>query len=76
MPLDSFLIEPVQRIPRYCLLLSELLKYTDKSHADYENLVYSLKVVSFPPVICVCAILILYYCVCLNPTGPESSQGK
>ena len=29
---------PVQRIPRYVLLLKDLLKHTDKSHPDYEEL--------------------------------------
>eukprot|EP00833_Pecoramyces_ruminatium_P015185 jgi/Orpsp1_1/1189217/evm.model.d7180000070373.1 len=36
--LDSFLIKPVQRICKYPLLLKELMKYTDESHKDYENL--------------------------------------
>lgn len=38
MSLDSFLIEPVQRIPRYCMLLNELLKNTDELHPDFENI--------------------------------------
>eukprot|EP01117_Protostelium_nocturnum_P004932 TRINITY_DN1787_c0_g1_i1.p1 TRINITY_DN1787_c0_g1~~TRINITY_DN1787_c0_g1_i1.p1 ORF type:complete len:1092 (+),score=516.84 TRINITY_DN1787_c0_g1_i1:87-3362(+) len=33
--LDSFLILPVQRIPRYILLLRDMMKYTDESHSDY-----------------------------------------
>ena len=33
--LDQFLIMPVQRIPRYNLLLRELLKHTWESHPDY-----------------------------------------
>jgi ankyrin repeat protein len=36
--IDSFLILPVQRVPRYKLLLAELLKNTDSSHADAEKL--------------------------------------
>mgnify|MGYP003385829446 CR=1 FL=1 len=36
--IESFLIAPVQRIPRYRLLLQELIKYTDFEHPDYQNL--------------------------------------
>jgi len=36
--LDSFLIKPVQRICKYPLLLKELIKYTDESNKDYNNL--------------------------------------
>ena len=32
------LITPIQRIPRYVLLLSDLLKQTDKQHPDYKNI--------------------------------------
>ncbi|KAI8611666.1 Dbl homology domain-containing protein [Chytriomyces sp. MP71] len=35
---DSFLIMPIQRIPRYTLLLEKLLEYTPPSHLDYINL--------------------------------------
>ena len=35
-PLESLLIMPVQRIPRYCLLLKELLKATPQDHCDYK----------------------------------------
>lgn len=34
----DFLILPVQRVPRYVLLLEVLIKYTDDSHPDFENL--------------------------------------
>lgn len=34
--LESLMIQPVQRIPRYRLLIQELLKYTPKDHPDYE----------------------------------------
>jgi WD40 repeat protein len=34
--LQSLLIQPIQRIPRYVLLLETLLKYTRRSHEDYE----------------------------------------
>eukprot|EP00051_Salpingoeca_urceolata_P027192 m.480365 g.480365 ORF g.480365 m.480365 type:complete len:1010 (+) comp21809_c0_seq1:681-3710(+) len=33
--LGSFLLEPVQRIPRYKLLIQEYLKVTDEDHSDY-----------------------------------------
>jgi FYVE, RhoGEF and PH domain containing 3 len=33
--LESLLIQPVQRIPRYRLLFAELIKYTPKDHPDY-----------------------------------------
>jgi hypothetical protein len=36
--LESFLITPIQRIPRYVLLLTELLKHTEPSHPDHELL--------------------------------------
>eukprot|EP01118_Nematostelium_gracile_P013603 TRINITY_DN5162_c0_g1_i1.p1 TRINITY_DN5162_c0_g1~~TRINITY_DN5162_c0_g1_i1.p1 ORF type:complete len:211 (+),score=58.68 TRINITY_DN5162_c0_g1_i1:54-686(+) len=37
--LESYLITPVQRIPRYQLLIQQLVKYTPKSHRDYNNLI-------------------------------------
>ncbi|XP_051171015.1 rho guanine nucleotide exchange factor 17 isoform X2 [Leptopilina boulardi] len=36
--LDQLLIKPVQKIPRYELLIQRLLKHTDSSHPDYELL--------------------------------------
>ncbi|XP_033212658.1 rho guanine nucleotide exchange factor 17 isoform X2 [Belonocnema kinseyi] len=36
--LDQLLIQPVQKIPRYELLIQRLLKHTDSSHQDYELL--------------------------------------
>ena len=38
----SFLIQPVQRVPRYRMLLEELLSYTDANHADEAPLRESL----------------------------------
>lgn len=35
--LESLLILPVQRIPRYRLLLEQLLKYTTEDHPDYQT---------------------------------------
>ncbi|ELR23936.1 RhoGEF domain containing protein [Acanthamoeba castellanii str. Neff] len=34
----AYLIMPVQRIPRYQLLLRDLLKHTEKDHNDFESL--------------------------------------
>jgi hypothetical protein len=42
VPIENYLIMPVQRIPRYSLLLDELVKHTWKSHPDFENLQRSL----------------------------------
>lgn len=36
------LLTPIQRIPRYVLLLADLLKNTDSEHCDYDNLVRAL----------------------------------
>ncbi|CAD8067320.1 unnamed protein product [Paramecium sonneborni] len=36
--IESYLIKPVQRIPKYNLLLEDLLKHTEKTHPDYKNL--------------------------------------
>lgn len=36
--LEDYLIRPVQRIPRYYLLLQDLVKHTSKDHPDYANL--------------------------------------
>lgn len=36
--LESYLIEPVQRLPRYQLLLHEIVKHTEESHEDFCNL--------------------------------------
>ncbi len=38
LDLDSLLIMPVQRIPRYVLLLKDLLKNTDDTHRDWPHL--------------------------------------
>ncbi|XP_049849009.1 uncharacterized protein LOC126317076 [Schistocerca gregaria] len=35
---EDLLIMPIQRVPRYSLLLSELMKNTPEDHPDYENL--------------------------------------
>ena len=43
LSLANILITPIQRIPRYSLLLQELLKHMAMSHPDYENLDKALK---------------------------------
>ncbi|KAL6051201.1 hypothetical protein QOT17_019340 [Balamuthia mandrillaris] len=42
--LGSFLIMPIQRIPRYKLLLQELLKCTPEEHADHKGLVKAFEI--------------------------------
>ena len=42
LPLESLLITPIQRVPRYVLLVAELLKYTPETHHDHAKLVESL----------------------------------
>ena len=46
LPLSSFLIMPIQRIPRYKLLLGELLKHTPVDHPDHGWLEKALGLVS------------------------------
>eukprot|EP01103_Thecamoeba_quadrilineata_P007479 TRINITY_DN17353_c0_g1_i1.p1 TRINITY_DN17353_c0_g1~~TRINITY_DN17353_c0_g1_i1.p1 ORF type:complete len:823 (+),score=196.91 TRINITY_DN17353_c0_g1_i1:5-2473(+) len=43
LDLPSFLIKPVQRIPRYSLLLKDLTKHTWKDHPDYLTLEKSVE---------------------------------
>jgi hypothetical protein len=38
LPLEAHLILPVQRAPRYLLLVKELVKYTPPTHDDYDAL--------------------------------------
>ncbi|XP_004363962.2 hypothetical protein CAOG_03123, partial [Capsaspora owczarzaki ATCC 30864] len=48
--LDSLLLMPIQRIPRYNLLLEDLLKHTPEEHPDAEKLteaVVSLRKISY-----------------------------
>eukprot|EP00466_Bigelowiella_natans_P019300 jgi/Bigna1/127950/aug1.5_g2658 len=42
MEITSYLIQPVQRIPRYVLLLKELQRYTWPEHHEHDNLVKAL----------------------------------
>mmetsp|Transcript_19150 Transcript_19150/g.28631 ORF Transcript_19150/g.28631 Transcript_19150/m.28631 type:complete len:749 (-) Transcript_19150:241-2487(-) len=43
LPLPALLITPVQRIPRYRLLVAEYIKHTDPSHVDHQNLCKALE---------------------------------
>ena len=43
MDLSSYLIKPVQRLPKYVLLFKDLFKHTDDDHPDYENIKRALK---------------------------------
>jgi hypothetical protein len=44
--LRSFLIQPVQRVPRYKLLIAEMLKHTEERHADFQKLQQALQSIS------------------------------
>lgn len=44
--LQGYLLLPVQRIPRYKLLLQDLLKFTDEAHSDYIHLKFALQEIS------------------------------
>ena len=52
MDLSSFLIEPVQRIPRYRLLLNEIIKHTDPVHPDYTFLKDDICIISNVATLC------------------------
>ncbi|CAK78074.1 unnamed protein product (macronuclear) [Paramecium tetraurelia] len=41
--LNSFLVKPVQRLPKYALLLKDLVKHTWKTHPDYDKLIKTLE---------------------------------
>jgi hypothetical protein len=42
MDLGDYLIVPVQRLPRYMLLLTGIVKATKPEHSDYQNLTNAL----------------------------------
>ncbi|KAI9481052.1 MAG: Dbl homology domain-containing protein [Benjaminiella poitrasii] len=46
MLLSDYMIAPIQRITRYCLLLTDLLKHSTRSHPDYTYLEKTLKCLS------------------------------
>ncbi|GMR43874.1 hypothetical protein PMAYCL1PPCAC_14069, partial [Pristionchus mayeri] len=43
LDLDSMLISPIQRVPRYELIIKQLLKHTPVYHADHERLLRAQK---------------------------------
>lgn len=43
MDLQSFIVKPVQRLPKYILLYKDLLKHTPEVHPDYENIKICLR---------------------------------
>lgn len=43
---EDYIIMPVQRVPRYLLLLGELIKHTANTHDDYQSLVTSERAIS------------------------------
>jgi len=43
LDLLSFLIMPVQRLPRYVLLLKDMFRHTSEDHPDYEDLEQAFK---------------------------------
>lgn len=45
LDLASFLIMPIQRIPRYQLLLQDLVNSTRRNHKDYKNLRQALEAI-------------------------------
>jgi len=50
--LESLLIQPVQRVPRYRMLLAELLKYTKNDNKDYARIKGALDTVSIAATHC------------------------
>ncbi len=42
LSINDFLIKPVQRLPKYVILLKDLLKHTPKDHPDYNNITKAL----------------------------------
>ena len=46
LPVESLLILPVQRLPRYELLLRDIIKFTGEDHNDFKSLNQALKAVN------------------------------
>ncbi|XP_047114435.1 rac guanine nucleotide exchange factor JJ-like isoform X2 [Schistocerca piceifrons] len=73
--LPSLLITPIQRVPRYRLLLQEVLSYTPKSHKDYAALV-SPQGKSAHPRYFILFNDMLMYCKIKRPNTSESNSLK
>jgi hypothetical protein len=43
MNIESYLIKPIQRPPKYMLLLKDYQNHMTSSHPDYENLSLAIK---------------------------------
>lgn len=43
LDLEDLLVKPIQRLPKYLLLLKDLFKHTMKDHPDYDNIHSSLE---------------------------------
>ncbi|VBB27934.1 unnamed protein product [Acanthocheilonema viteae] len=43
LDLDSLLISPIQRVPRYELIVKQIIKHTSVEHADYDSLLLAQK---------------------------------
>lgn len=39
LTLESFLVKPVQQLPRYVIMFQQMLKYTESDHPDYKGIV-------------------------------------
>ncbi|KAI9486312.1 MAG: Dbl homology domain-containing protein [Benjaminiella poitrasii] len=44
--MKDYLIIPIQRVARYGLLLTDLIKHTDPSHVDYQNLIRAHQIIT------------------------------
>eukprot|EP01097_Dermamoeba_algensis_P006690 TRINITY_DN4167_c0_g1_i2.p1 TRINITY_DN4167_c0_g1~~TRINITY_DN4167_c0_g1_i2.p1 ORF type:complete len:1011 (+),score=257.81 TRINITY_DN4167_c0_g1_i2:378-3410(+) len=44
--LQSYLIMPVQRVPRYTLLMKDLVKNTESNHSDYNQLIEAFQLIT------------------------------
>lgn len=42
--LETILVEPIQRLPRYDLIFRDLKKKTETQHPDYENIVKAYEI--------------------------------
>ncbi len=70
--LQSYAIMPVQRVPRYLLLLRELIKWTSDSHPDRVNLDLALNHVDESAKHMNAAIQVTQYCFVL--AQPKSAK--
>ena len=46
LTIDDYLIKPIQRLPKYVLLLKDLLRNTSSDHPDYNNISKALQLIS------------------------------